>query len=130
MIHNKKYPKDEKYVGIHCQYKIYGDTLPIQNIWGHIANTKHMGTHCQYKTYGDTLPIQNMGTHCQKNIWGPFTNIAYKIFIHKNNTMHGMRTGVHSTLGSSPGNNLILILLSFLGNVTSLFIMWKDHLML
>jgi hypothetical protein len=46
MIHNRKYPKD----------KIYGDTLP--NTWGHVANTKCMGTRCQI--YGDMLPIQNI----------------------------------------------------------------------
>jgi hypothetical protein len=54
------------------------------NIWGHIA--KHMGTSCQYKIYGDRLLIQ-------KNIYG----ISLI-------TMHGMRAGVHSTLGSSAGN--------------------------
>jgi hypothetical protein len=54
------------------------------NIWGHTA--KHMGTHCQYKIYEDRLLIQ-------KNIYG-ISLIA----------MHGMRAGVHSTLGSSPGN--------------------------
>ncbi len=47
MIHNEKYPKDKKYMGTHCQYKIYGDTLPMQIIRGHIADTKYMGTHCQ-----------------------------------------------------------------------------------
>jgi hypothetical protein len=64
----------------HC--RIYGEILP--NIWGHIA--KHMGTRCQYKVYGDRLLIQ-------KNTYG----ISLI-------TMHGMRAGVHSTLGSSPGN--------------------------
>jgi hypothetical protein len=97
MIHNnRKYPKDKihggtlpnicghiaKYMGAHCQ--IYGDILP--NIWGHIA--KYMGTHCQYKIHGDRLLIQ-------KNING----ISLI-------TMHGMRAGVHSNLGSSPGNIL------------------------
>ncbi len=135
MFHNKKYPKDTKYMGIHCQYKIYGDTLPIQNIWGHIANPKYMGIHCQYKIYGDTLPFQNIWGHIAKKYlygdrlqtnkkWGHFTNITYKnIYTYKIITMHGIRTGVHSTLGSSPDNDLILILLSFLGNVTSLCIM-------
>ncbi len=27
--------------------KIYGDTLPIKNIWGHFANKKYVGTLCQ-----------------------------------------------------------------------------------
>jgi hypothetical protein len=57
------------------------DTLP--NIWGHITNTKYT-----YNIYGDRLIIQ-------KNIHG----ISLI-------TMHGMRAGVHSTLGSSPGNLL------------------------
>ena len=75
MIHNKKYPKDKKIMGTHCQQKINGDTLPIQNISGFIANTKYMGIHCQYNINEDTLPIQHMwgyiantkymGTHCQ-----------------------------------------------------------------
>jgi hypothetical protein len=55
-----------------------------KNIWGHIA--KHMGTHCQYKIYGDRLLIQKM-----------IRGISLI-------TMHGMRAGVHSTVGSSPGN--------------------------
>jgi hypothetical protein len=66
-------------MGTHCQ--IHGDILP--NIWGHVANTKYM-----YNIYGDRLLIQ-------KNIYG----ISLII-------MHGMRVGVHSTLGSSPGNLL------------------------
>jgi hypothetical protein len=88
MIHNTKYPKDilpntwghiAKYMGTHCQ--IYGDILP--NIWGHIANMKYM-----YSIYEDRLLIQ-------KNIYG----ISLI-------TMHGMRAGVHSSLGSSLGNLL------------------------
>jgi hypothetical protein len=133
MIHNKKYPKDKKYMGIHCHQKIYGDTLPIQNIWGYIAYTKYMGTHCQCKIYGGTLSIQNIWGHiAETNTWGQIANkkmgTLYQYCLQKYLyiqiiTMHGMRTGVHSTLGSSPGNDLILILLSFLGNVTSLCIM-------
>ncbi len=65
-------------MGIHCQYKIYGDTLPIQNIWGHIANAKYMGAHCQYKIYGDTSPKQIHGDRLQTKKWGHSTNIAYK----------------------------------------------------
>ncbi len=64
-------------MGTHFQ--IHGDALP--NIWGHIANTKYM-----YNIYGDRLLIQ-------KNIYG----ISLI-------TMHDMRAGVLSTLGSSPGN--------------------------
>jgi hypothetical protein len=45
-----------------------------------------MGTLCQCKLYGDRMLIQ-------KNIYG----ISLI-------TMNGMRAGVHSTLGSSPGN--------------------------
>ena len=63
MFHNKKYPKDTKYMGTHCQSKIYGDTLPIQNIWGHIANPKYMGTHCQkIFVWGQIANKQKMGT--------------------------------------------------------------------
>jgi hypothetical protein len=65
-------------MGTRCQYKIY-----VQHIWGQIANTKYM-----YNIYGDRLLIQ-------KNIYG----ISLI-------TMHGMRAGVDSTLGSSPGNLL------------------------
>ncbi len=65
-------------MGTHCHYKIY-----VQHIWGQIVNTKYM-----YKIYGDRLPIK-------KSIYG----ISLI-------TMHGMRAGVHSTLGSSPGNLL------------------------
>jgi hypothetical protein len=72
-------------MGTYCQ--TCGDKLPIQiyvqHIWGQIANTKYM-----YNIYGDILLIQ-------KNIYG----ISLI-------TMHGMRAGVHSTLGSSPGNLL------------------------
>jgi hypothetical protein len=64
-------------MGTHFQ--IHGETLP--NISGHVANTKYM-----YNIYGDRLLIQ-------KNIHG----ISLI-------TMHAMRAGVHSTLGSSPGN--------------------------
>jgi hypothetical protein len=55
-----------------------------------------MGTYCQ--TYEDTLPIQNTWDRLliQKNIYG----ISLI-------TMHGMRAGVYSTLGSSPGNLVI-----------------------
>jgi hypothetical protein len=86
MICTRKYPKDilpntwghiAKYMGTHCQ--IHGDIFP--NIWGHVANTKYM-----YNIYGDRLLIQ-------KNING----ISFI-------TMHPMQAGVHSTLGSSPGN--------------------------
>jgi hypothetical protein len=79
-------------MGTHFQ--IHGDTFP--NTWGHIA--KYMGTHCLI--YVDMLPTQNiytiyMGTDCyyKKNIYG----ISLI-------TMHAMRAGVHSTLGSTPGN--------------------------
>ncbi len=65
-------------MGTCCQYKIY-----VQHTWGQIANTKYM-----YNIYGDRLLTQ-------KNIHG----ISLI-------TMHGMRAGVHSTLGSSPGNLL------------------------
>jgi hypothetical protein len=51
MIHNKKYPKDKKIMGTHCQQKINGDTLPIQNIWGHIVNKKYMGGHIANTKY-------------------------------------------------------------------------------
>ncbi len=68
-------------------FQTYGDTLPIQiyiqHTWGQVANTKYM-----YNIYGDRLLIQ-------KNIHG----ISLI-------TMHGMREGVHSTLGSSPGDFL------------------------
>jgi hypothetical protein len=64
-------------MGTHSQ--IHGDRL--LNRWGHVANTKYM-----HNIYGDRLLIQ-------KNIYG----ISLI-------TMHGMRAGVHSTLGSSPGN--------------------------
>ncbi len=74
-----------KYMGTYCQ--TYGNTLPIQYIcttlWGQIANTKYM-----YSIYGDRLIIQ-------KKIYG--LSLI---------TMHGMRAGVHSTSGSSPGNLL------------------------
>ncbi len=79
---------------VHCsqQISIYCNCKKHQTIGnilktktrGHIA--KHMGTCCQYKIYGDRLLIQ-------KNIYG--TSLI---------TMHGMRAGVYSTLGSSPGN--------------------------
>jgi hypothetical protein len=65
-------------MGTHCQYKIY-----VQHTWGQIANKKYM-----YNIYGDRLLIQ-------KNIYG--LSLI---------TMHGMRAGVHPTLGSSPGNLL------------------------
>ena len=64
-------------MGTHFQ--IHGETLP--NIWGHVANTKYM-----YNIYGDRLLLQ-------MNIYG-ISSIA----------MHTMQVGVHSTLGSSPGN--------------------------
>jgi hypothetical protein len=105
MFHNTKYPKDKKYMGTLCQYKMHGDALPIkmhgdrlpiQNAWGHFANKKCMGTDCQYKIHGDTLPGDSLPI---KNIWGHFSNIANKyIYTHKIKTMHGMRTGVHSLL--------------------------------
>ncbi len=79
-------------MGTHCQKhgetllntwghicQIHGDILP--NIWGHVANKKYM-----YSIYGDRLLMQ-------KNIYG----ISLI-------TMHAMRAGVHSNLGSSPGN--------------------------
>jgi hypothetical protein len=64
-------------MGTHFQ--IHGETLP--NIWGHVANTKYM-----VNIHGDRLLLQ-------MNIYG----ISLI-------TMHAMRAGVHSTLGSSPGN--------------------------
>jgi hypothetical protein len=67
-----------KHMGTCCQYKIY-----VQHTWGQIANTKYM-----YNINGDRLLIQ-------KNVHGILLI-----------TMHGMRAGVHSTLGSSPGNLL------------------------
>ncbi len=81
------------------------------NIWEHIA--KYMGTYCQ--TYGDTMPIQNMcttymGTDCQYKIYVQI--YRDRLLIQKNIhgisliSMHGMRAGVHSPLGSSPGNLL------------------------
>jgi hypothetical protein len=73
----KKAPNNRKYL----KDKIHGDILP--NIWGHIANTIYM-----YNIFGDRLRIQ-------KNING----ISLI-------TIHGMRAGVHSTIGSSPGNLL------------------------
>jgi hypothetical protein len=80
-IHGDAFPNTRgyisKYMGTHFQ--IHGDTLP--NKWGHVANTKYM-----YNSYGDRLLLQ-------MNIYG-ISSIA----------MHTMRAGVHSTLGSSPGN--------------------------
>ncbi len=64
-------------MGTHCQ--LHWDTLP--NIWGHVSNTKYT-----YNIYGDRLLLQ-------MNIYG----ISLI-------TMHAMRAGVLSTLGSSPGN--------------------------
>ncbi len=79
---------DVKYMGTHCQ--IHGDTFHI---------SKYMGIH--FQIHGETLP----------NIWGHVANTKYMYNIHGENiygisliTMHGMRAGVHSTLGSSPGN--------------------------
>ena len=78
---------------------INGDTLPIKNTWGQIANT-NIGSDCQKEIHGDRLPIKNIwGQIANKNTWGPFSNIVYKnIYTQKITTMHGMRTGVHSTL--------------------------------
>jgi hypothetical protein len=69
--------------------------LPIQNIWGLIANKKYMGTDCQYKIYGGRLPIKDIwgqiakrklcGQISNKNTWGPFSNIIYKNISTKNN---------------------------------------------
>jgi hypothetical protein len=69
-----------------CQYKMHKDTLPIKNAWGQIANTKYMGTLC--------LEIAN------KQYMGTLFQYCLQIYIytHKIKTMHGMRTGLHSTL--------------------------------
>ena len=56
-------------IGNVIRIKIYGDTLPIQNKSGQIANKKYMGTLCQKKIYGDRLPI--------KNTWGQIVNKKY-----------------------------------------------------
>ncbi len=50
-----------------------------------------MGTCCQYKIY-------------VKHIWGQIANTKENIYGISLITMHGMRAGVHSILGSSPGN--------------------------
>ncbi len=70
--------------------KIYGDNLPIK-IYGDNLPTQIYGGNVPIKIYGDRLPI--------KITWGPFSNIVYKnLHTQKISTMHGMRTGVHSTL--------------------------------
>ena len=72
----------------------------LPNIWGHIA--KHMGTCCQYKIYVQHIRGQIANTKYMYNIYGDRLLIQNKIYGISLITMHGMRAGVHSTLGSSP----------------------------
>jgi hypothetical protein len=96
-------------MGTHFQ--IHGDTFP--NTWGHIS--KYMGTH--FQMHGNTFPntrghiSKYMGTCCKHkkymyNIYGDRLLTQKNICGISLITMHGMRAGVHSTLGSSPGSLL------------------------
>jgi hypothetical protein len=86
-------------MGTHCQ--IHGDTFPTHgdtfpNTWGHIE--KYMGTH--FQIHGDMLQTQKYMYY----IYGDRLLIQKNIHGISLITMHGMRAGVHSTLGSSPGS--------------------------
>ncbi len=85
-------------MGTHCQ--IHGDTSP--NTWGHIA--KHMGTRCQYKNMYNIYGDRFAKTTYMYTIYGDRLLIQKNIYGVLLITMHGMRAGVHSTFGSSPGN--------------------------
>jgi hypothetical protein len=74
-------------------YQIHGDTFP--NTRGHIS--KYMGTH--FQIHGDMLQTQKIYMY---NIYGDKLLIQKNIYGISLITMHGMRAGVHSTLGSSP----------------------------
>ncbi len=86
-------------MGTHCQ--IHGDTLPIQN-----RGTTYMGTCCQYKIYVQHIWRQIANTKYMYNIYGGRLIIQKNIYGISLITMHAMQAGVHSTLGSSPGNLL------------------------
>jgi hypothetical protein len=73
-----------KCMGTHFQ--IHG--VPFPNTRGNIA--KYMGTCCQHEIYVQHVEDRLL---LQMNIYG----ISLI-------TMHGMRAGVHSTLGSNPDN--------------------------
>jgi hypothetical protein len=68
------------------------------NTWGHIA--KYMGTH--FQIHGDSCKHKKY----IYNIYGDRLLIQNKIHGISLITMHGMRAGVHSTLGSSPGSRV------------------------
>jgi hypothetical protein len=54
---NWKYPKD-KNTGTYCQ--TYGDMLPIQNIWGQIADTKeYLWNIIDYNAWHESRSILN-----------------------------------------------------------------------